>query len=77
MIRNGEESETPHAFPIIPTLPAPPTLVNNDIFGYIRRLVARIKAHPNYTEAAGEGLGIVGDEHVVDTSTLKPILIPV
>jgi len=74
MIRNGEESETPHAFPVIPTLPAPPVLVNNDIFGYIRRLVARIKAHPAYDEAIGEDLGIVGDEHVVDKSSLRPIL---
>ena len=74
LLRDGQQSETPSPLPVAPTLPAPPVLVNDGIFWRARKLVARIKAHPNYNQAIGEGLGIVGDEHVVDRLELKPVL---
>lgn len=74
MLRDGEDSGSPHPLPIMPALPLPPALVNNDIFGRARKLVARLKTHNNYSEAIGEGLGIIGDEHIVDIHELKPVL---
>ena len=40
----------------------------------IRGLVKRVKAHPNYTEAIGADLGIIGSDVVDDPTTLKPEL---
>lgn len=34
-----------------------------------------IKKHPNYTDAIGQDLGIIGAEQVIDYNSLKPILI--
>ncbi len=73
-LRDGRQSETPSPLPIAPTLPAPPTLVNNGILWRARKLVARIKGSTNYNESIGEDLGIVGDERTVDTLELKPEL---
>ena len=41
---------------------------------HVRLLTRRIKAHPSYTEALGNLLGIVGAENTLDLSTAKPIL---
>jgi hypothetical protein len=60
--------------PTAPTLPDAPTLVQPDIFGRIAALVARIKAHPGYTEAIGHDLGIIGDEQTIDPAGMKPVL---
>ena len=50
--------------PAVPTAPVlvPPTVVAPGIIPRTRALVARIKAHPNYTEVIGEDLGIIGAE---------------
>ena len=37
-------------------------------------LVARIKAHPGYTEAIGQDLDIIGAEQTLDTTNAKPAL---
>jgi hypothetical protein len=39
-----------------------------------RALIRRIKAHPNYTVALGEQLGIVGPDDTTDLTTSKPTL---
>jgi hypothetical protein len=39
-----------------------------------RTLIRRLKAHPNYTPAIGEQLGIVGPEDTTDLHTSKPTL---
>lgn len=39
-----------------------------------RALTRRIKAHPNYTEALGNLLGIIGAETSTDLSNAKPVL---
>jgi len=59
-----------------PAAPAvvPPPAVPANIFGRASALAARIKKHPNYTEAMGQDLGIIGAEQVVDYHSLKPIL---
>lgn len=49
-------------FLTIPPFPPAPAAVAPGIFARIRRLVRRIKAHPNYNASVGERLGIVGPE---------------
>ena len=60
--------------PTPPIIPSPPTSVLPGIEPRIRTLVQFIKAHPSYTVAIGQDLGIIGSEIVIDLSSLKPIL---
>jgi hypothetical protein len=63
------------AIPAAPVLPTPaPALVVPGIFGRAIALVARIKTAPGYTESIGQALQIIGAEHPVDPTTLKPVL---
>jgi len=74
LMRDGDPDELLGALGTVPIIPAPPFNIYQGIFKRVRRLVAQIKAHQNYTIAIGEDLGIVGDEHVVDIHQLKPVL---
>jgi hypothetical protein len=47
------------AIPVPPTLAAAPAAVPEGIFDRISKLVARIKASPNYTESIGLDLGVI------------------
>lgn len=60
--------------PVTPPLPTPvPADVNPGILTRFRELVRRIKSSPNYLEATGVALGIVGpDSADDDPSTLIP-----
>lgn len=61
----------------IPTFATPPTApaaALNDVFGRIRQLVRAIKANPNYTEAIGDALKIIGSESEDNPDTWKPVL---
>lgn len=60
--------------PVTPALPTPPATVPPDIFGRNCTMAARIKKHPNYTDAIGQDLGIIGAEQTIDYSSLKPTL---
>lgn len=60
------------AFPIIAV--AVPTPVPAGIFTRIADLIKQIKGDPNYTEAIGQDLGIVGDEDTFDISAARPEL---
>ena len=56
--------------PVIAALPtAPSTLIHDGIFQRVRALVRRIKGHPNYTNAIGADLGIVGPSITVEFVT--------
>jgi hypothetical protein len=57
--------------PELPAMPTPPAAVTPGVFKRVARLAKRIKAHPNYTEAIGKNLGIVGSEQVIDYDNLK------
>lgn len=58
--------------PVIGTYSLP--LVGN-IFGRLAKQVQAIKAHPNYTVAMGNDLGIVGSEQQpIDPASLTPVL---
>lgn len=41
---------------------------------HVRAITRRIKAHPAYTEAMGNLLGIIGAENSLDLATSKPVL---
>jgi hypothetical protein len=72
--RNGNASAL-GAIPAAPVLPTPaPAMVAPGIFGRATALVARIKTAPGYTESIGQALQIIGAEHPVDPTTLKPVL---
>ena len=43
-------------------------------FNYARALARRIKAHPAYTAALGNLLGIVGPEDTTDLTVLAPVI---
>jgi len=73
MLRDGAPGSL-GPIPVSPVMPAPPTLVDKNIFKRIRKLVDRIKAAPAYNESIGEDLGIVGDEQAPDIPNLKPEL---
>jgi len=42
--------------------------------GGIRDLVRKMKNHDDYTESLGETLGVIGEEHVPDSVSAKPVL---
>ena len=60
--------------PVTPDPGTPPPVVPPDIFGRASTLAVRIKNSPNYTEAIGQDLGIIGAEVIVDLNSLKPVL---
>jgi hypothetical protein len=74
ILRDGPLGSPAPSYPILPTIPVPPTAVLPGIFGRIRLLVQRIKNSPNYTTSIGTDLGIIGSEDSTDHSTLKPEL---
>jgi hypothetical protein len=63
---------------VLPVLSAlPPSLASSVVPGATARfasLVARIKAHKNYTEAIGQDLQIIGPVIVIDPASWKPAL---
>jgi len=75
ILRKGPTGTPLGVVPFPPVFAASPAVVASNIEDRFRKLVAQIKASPNYNDAIGEDLGIVGDENAVDPSTLKPILI--
>jgi hypothetical protein len=68
------QGDTLGNLPNTPALPAPPASVPPNIFGRNCTLAVRIKKHPNYTEAIGQDLGIIGAEQTIDYSSLKAVL---
>jgi len=74
IFRDGPVGTPLGALPVFPTLPISPTLCPAGIFTIIGKMMARLKAHPAYTEGMGENLSIVGDEQVIDIYNLKPML---
>ncbi len=44
------------------------------IIAHVRAFAGRVKAHPAYTTAIGQQLGIIGDEDTTDLTNAKPTL---
>jgi len=68
----GSGDATWPAAPVIEPNPAQP--ITPGAILRLSSLVARIKAHPNYTTAIGQDLHIIGAEIVLDTTGWKPAL---
>ena len=59
--------------PVLPVLPGPP-VPKAGVVQRVSKLAKGIKLHPNYTEAIGKDLGIIGAEQVIDWSEQAPVL---
>ena len=62
------------AIPVAPTLAAAPATVPEGVFDRVSKLVKRIKASTNYTEAMGNDLGIIAPTQTFDPNSLQPDL---
>ena len=62
------------AIPSPPTLGTAPATVPEGVFDRISKLVKRIKASANYTEAMGNDLGIIAPTQTIDIATMQPDL---
>ncbi len=73
LLTGGDQAGTR---PVMPGEPAaPPATVAPGILARFRALVRQIKAAPNYSEAMGRGLGLVGPESVApDPALLAPVI---
>ena len=62
------------AIPSPPTLGTAPATVPEGVFDRISKLVKRIKASANYTEAMGNDLGIIAPTQNIDIAAMQPDL---
>jgi len=69
ILRGGPVGTPTDTFPVFTPGAAVPTLVAADIFGRIGKMVQIIKSKPNYTEAIGDDLKIIGAESTFDPNT--------
>jgi hypothetical protein len=60
--------------PSAPILATPPANVPEGVFDRVSKLVKRIKASTNYTDAIGQDLGIVSATQTIDFTTMQPDL---
>lgn len=73
VLKDGPIGETGGDFPPPPAIGTPPTMVAPGILPRLRQLIQRIKTSPNYTEAIGQALAIVGAEkNTPDDTSAKP-----
>ena len=70
----GGKVSDPATLPAIVDLGTIPPAVQPGIIRRATELIRTIKAHPNYNEAMGEDLGIIGEEDTTDFSTIKPAI---
>jgi len=63
------------AIPALPALPVAPALVSEGVFDRVSKLVKRIKASANYTDAIGHDLGIIAPTQTIDVTSLQPDLL--
>ncbi len=71
LLLDGEIGVPLGALPGLPLFPAAPTAVAAGVFKRIAHLVQRLKNHPNYNEALGKNLGIIGAEKQINLDTAK------
>jgi hypothetical protein len=62
------------AIPNAPTLATAPAAVPEGVFDRISKLVKRIKASTNYTDAIGNDLGIIAPTQTIDIASMQPDL---
>lgn len=62
------------ALPSPPTLGTAPAVVTEGVFDRVSKLVKRVKASTNYTDAMGQDLGIIAPVQTIDVNTMQPDL---
>lgn len=60
--------------PALPVLSTAPPTVPEGVFDRVSKLVKRIKASANYTDAMGNDLGIIAPTQTTDVSSMQPDL---
>lgn len=75
ILKKGEANATVNTVPAIPLLEAEPTAVAPGVLFRFTTIVNRVKAHPAYTTAIGQNLGIEnGTKAKVNTDAAQPAL---
>lgn len=75
LLFDGDATVNLGDYPTLPDLPTAPTVVvTAGVFKRIAKIVQRIKTHPNYNEAIGKNLGIIGHEQSIDIDIVKPVV---
>lgn len=72
LLADGDIGSVLINYPAMPVFSAPPTSAPvSGIFKRMSKIVQRIKNHPNYNEAIGKNLGIIGAERVINFGNIK------
>ena len=74
LLRHAVAQQHLGVIPVAPVLAAPPPAVTEGVFDRVSKLVKRIKAHVNYTDAIGQDLGIIAPTQTIDVATMQPDL---
>lgn len=74
MLKHAVNQQHIGAYPVLPTLPAVPPTVTEGLFDRVAKMVSRIKASANYTDAIGADLGIIAPAVTIDITNLQPFL---
>lgn len=72
MLKHAVGQQHIGSLPVLPTLSTAPPSVPEGVFDRVSKLVARIKASLNYTDAIGSDLGVIGASTTIDINTLQP-----
>lgn len=74
MLKHAVGQQHIGALPVLPNLGTAPPTVPEGVFDRVGKLVTRIKASLNYTDALGNDLGVIAPTQTIDLATLKPEL---
>lgn len=75
ILLKGEDGVATNNVPAPPTLDVQPIAVTPGMLKRFTSMVARVKAHPSYTTAIGQNLGIEGAENAtLDPQEAKPVI---
>lgn len=74
LLRQAVDQQHLGAIPLPPNLATTPALVPEGVFDRISKLVKRIKASVNYTDAMGQDLGIIAATQTIDVLSMRPDL---
>ncbi len=74
MLKHAVGQQHIGTLPVLPNLGTAPPSVPEGVFDRVSKLVTRVKASLNYTDAIGNDLGIISPTQTIDLATLQPVL---
>ena len=74
MLKHAVGQQHIGALPVLPNLGTAPPSVPEGVFDRVSKLVTRVKASLNYTDAIGNDLGVIAPTQTIDLATLQPEL---